>query len=419
MPVFEWKGIDAKGKNKKGIIDAESPRSAKEKMKKGGVFLTELKEASASASRSTDSSSKSNGVLSKQIDFKQYFQRVTQADVAIITRLLANLIAANIPIVESMTAIIDQVENEQFKKILSQIRERVNEGTSLSDAMAEYPKLFPPLYTNMVAAGESSGSLEIVMDRLADYAENQMALRTKVRGAMVYPAIMMLFSVIVVGILFVLVIPKITKIFEEAKVTLPLSTQILIGISEAVANYWWAMILAFVGLIVLFKRWKASKKGRVRWDRFVLKAPIFGELIRMIAVSRFARTLSTLLSSGVPLLTAMDIVKNILDNVILQKVLTEARNNIREGESIAQPLKRSGEFPPIVTHMIAVGEKSGQLEEMLGHVSNNYDVQVDAKIGAMTALIEPLMIIIMAVVVTFIVLSILLPILQINQQLGA
>lgn len=429
MPVYEWKGIDAKGKNKKGIIDADTPRGAKEKLKKKGIFLSSLTEGKAGgaarpgrarrgSAQTEEADSKSGSFLSREIDFGRYFQRVSQAEVAIITRLFSNLIAANIPIVDSLTAIIDQVENEQFKKVLSHIREQVNEGTSLSDSMAEHPKLFPPLYTNMVRAGESSGSLDIVMDRLADYTENQMALRTRLRGAMTYPIIMMIFALGVVAILFVLVIPKITKIFQEAQVVLPLSTQILIGISHFVSEYWYLIIAMTIGAIMLFRRWKNTEKGRDRWDRILLKMPIIGDLVRMVAVSRFARTLSTLLSSGVPLLTAMDIVKNILDNRVLVKVLEEARDNIREGESIAQPLRRSGEFPPIVTHMIAIGEKSGQLEEMLGHVSKNYDVQVESKINALTSLLEPFMIVMMGVVVSFIVLSILLPILQINQQLG-
>lgn len=420
MPVYEWKGIDGKGKNKKGIIDAESPRSAREKMKKKGIFLSTLNE---SKSRGTSESSKqktpeSSGLLSKQIDFKRYFQRVTQAEVAIITRLLANMFGANIPVVESLTAIIDQVENEEFKRILSQIREEVNEGAAMSDAMSKYPKLFPPIYTNMVRAGESSGSLEIVMDRLADYTENQMALISRIKGAMTYPVIMLLFAVIVMGILFTLVIPKITRIFQEAKITLPITTRMLIGISEIVASYWYLIILLFLLAFFLFRKWKATPSGRRRWDKWMLRAPILGELVRMIAVSRFSRTLSTMLSSGVPLLMAMGIVKNILNNVILVDVLEEARKNIREGESIAIPLRRSGEFPPIVTHMIAIGEKSGQLEEMLGHIAKNYDVQVDSKINALTSLLEPLMIVVMGIVVSFIVLSILLPILQLNQQLG-
>lgn len=417
MPVFEWKGIDAKGKKKKGMTDAESIRIAKDKLKKSGIFLTSINAAKAGATVSESSSSES-GLLSKEINFKKYFQKITQAEVAIVTRLLSNLFGANIPIVESLTAIIDQVENEQFKKILSQIREEVNEGTSMSDAMANFPKLFPPLYTNMVKAGESSGSLEIVMDRLADYTENQMALKSKLTGAMTYPAIMMIFAIVIVGLLLIFVVPKITKIFEDAQITLPLATRALIGFSDFVIDFWYVIVALAIAGWYAFQKWKKSKKGNRKWDKWMLKAPIFGDLIRMIAVSRFAKTLSTLLASGVPLLTAMDIVKNIMNNVVLIKVLEEARVSIREGESIAVPLKRSGEFPPIVTHMIAIGEKSGQLEEMLTHVSKNYDVQVESKLGALASLLEPLLIIMMAIVVTFIVISILFPILQLNQQLG-
>ncbi len=417
MPVFEYKGLNAKGKPKKGLIDADSTRTAKERLKREGVFIQSIRQSNKS-SNSSSSGDDSGKFLSKEVDVLAFFRTVSQQEVTIMTRLFSNLVGAHITVIESLTAIIDQIENPQFKKILSQIREDVNEGASLSEAMAKYPKLFSPLYTNMVKAGESSGSLEIVMNRLADFTEHQFELRAKVRGAMTYPIVMLFFALFVIGILFVVVIPKMTAIFEDANITLPLSTRLLMAGSQFAADYWYLIIAGIVGFIFGFRKWKNTEKGRERWDRIRLRAPLFGDLTRMVAVSRFSRTLGTMLSSGVPLLTAMDIVKNILENVVLVKVIEKAREEVKEGESIAIPLRNSKEFPPIVTHMIAIGEKSGELETMLEHISKTYDIQVESKLTTMTSLLEPLMIIVMGIVVVFIVMSILLPIMQINQSIG-
>jgi len=415
MPVFEYKGVNAQGKVKKGLVDAENVRNAKERLKREGVFIQDIRQTNKEAAAGSEGGNK---LLSKEIDIFSFLRTVSQQEVTIMTRLFANLVGAHIPVVDALTAIIDQVENPQFKKVLSQVREDVNEGSSLSEAMSKFPKIFTPLYSNMIRAGESSGSLNIVMNRLADFTEHQFALGSKVRGAMTYPVIMLIFAFLVIGVLFVVVIPKITTIFEDAKIALPIQTRLLIGISEFVAGYWF-LILPMIGFIIYgFKRWKNTKTGRMRWDRFKLHVPLFGELNIMIAVSRFSRTLGTMLSSGVPLLTAMDIVKNILGNVILVDIIEKAREEVREGESIAVPLRNSKEFPPIVTHMIAIGEKSGELEEMLEHISRTYDVQVESKLNTLTALLEPAMIIFMGIVVVFIVMSVLMPIMQINQSVG-
>ena len=428
MPVFEWKGVDSKGRNRKGFVDAESLRSAKSKLKSDGIFPTEMREASAVTKGKTKAVGKGETVekkgmflglsLDMEVDLKKSFQRITTEDVTVFTRLVANLVAANIPIVEALTAIIDQVENDKFKRLLSQIRERVNEGSSLSKAMADHPTVFPPLYTNMVAAGESSGALDVVMTRLAEFTESQSALRSKILSAMTYPILMLVVMVGIVGILFVVVIPKITAIFDNMKVALPIATKLLIFVASVVSQWWWAIIALMAGAVALFRWYIKTPKGRQQWDRFSLNAPLFGPLVRMVAVTRFSRTLSTLLASGVPLLTAMDIVKNILDNKILQGVLENARDDIREGESIAGPLKKSGEFPPIVTHMIAIGEKSGQLEEMLDHVSSSYESQVASRLSMLVSFMEPAILIVLAVLVVFIVLSILMPLMQISQGMG-
>ncbi len=306
------------------------------------------------------------------------------------------------------------MEHPRLKKILGMVKQRVNEGASLADALADHPRVFSNLYVNMIRAGESSGALDVVLGRLADFTESAAALRNKLIGAMLYPAIMLLVGISIVSILFAVVIPKVTKIFEDMNVALPWTTRILIATSSFARDYWYVIVVAVPLGIWLFARYVKTPKGRAWFDRAQLRAPIFGELIRMLALARFSKTLATLLSSGVPLLTALDIVKNIVHNSVLSQVIEGARDAIREGESIAAPLKRSGEFPPLVHHMIAIGEKSGQLEEMLQNVARSYDAQVEMRVSALTSLLEPVMIVGMGVGVAFIVFSILMPIMQLN-----
>jgi general secretion pathway protein F len=285
--------------------------------------------------------------------------------------------------------------------------------------MEDHPEHFSDLYINMVKAGESSGNLGVVLERLTEFLEAKLELRSQVIGAMVYPIIMMLVGIGILLILFTFVIPKVTQIFEDQGAALPWITELLIGVSNTMASWWGFVIMfAFGGACYGFYRWKNTEEGKDKWDRFVLKVPVFGELVRMIAIERFARTLGTLLASGVPLLTAFDIVKEILGNNRLVEVVENARVNIREGEDIADPLKRSREFPPLVTHMISIGERSGQLEQMLGNVAEAYDQEVEIRIDAMTTLLEPIMIVLMGGVVGFIVFAIMLPILQLNQTVG-
>jgi len=258
----------------------------------------------------------------------------------------------------------------------------------------------------------------VVLVRLADFTESQARLRSKIVATMIYPVAMVIIGSLVLGALFTVVVPKITKIFEDTKAVLPWTTKLLIAFSGFMASYWWALVLLVALAVWGFLRWRKTPPGRARWDAFTLTIPIFGRLIRTIAIGRFARTLATLLKSGVPLLGAMDIVKNVVGNVRLAEVIEQARVSIQEGESIAAPLKRSGEFPPLVHHMVAVGERTGALEEMLGNVADAYEDQVETTVSALTSLLEPFMIVGMGVVVAFIVFSILMPILQINTLAG-
>ena len=404
MAIFAYRGIDGAGKKVSGVKDAENAKALRLVLRKDGVLVTEVLEESQARKKTA-----------REVDFKKMLRRISTLDIAVATRQLATLLKSGIPLVEGLSALIDQMEQPDLKLALTQIRDRVNEGTSLNDALRVHPKIFSPLYINMVAAGESSGTLDSVLQRLAEFLEAQSKLSNKVFGALAYPMFMVVFGMGVVTIMMVAVVPKVTSIFENFQQALPWYTRLLIFTSHVFTGYWWLLIISIVSAVVGFRRWVATEDGRRRWDLFVLSVPVFGKLTLMVAVSRFARTLSTLLKSGVPLLSALEITRNVLGNTELMRVIEEARVSIREGESIAGPLKRSGRFPPIVTHMIAIGERSGQLEEMLENVASAYDNQVDAQIGVMTALLEPMMIILVGGMSGGIAFAILIPLMQINE----
>jgi len=404
MAVFQWQGIDARGKDVKGIRDADNPRLLRALLRREGILATAIEEEQAARTRTR-----------REIDFAQYFQRVSIQDVAVTTRQLATLLRAGVPLVESLSALIDQVEHQKLKAALTQTRDKVNEGTSLADALKAHPKIFEDLYVNMVAAGESSGTLDTVLERLAEHLDASAGLRDKVFSALAYPAFMVVFGVAVIALLMVVVVPKVTSIFEGFDATLPWYTRTLIFVSNAISSFWWLLFLIIGGCIYSFRRWKATPAGRKTWDTRILKLPLLGSLVLMIALARFSRTLSTLLGSGVPLLAALGITRNVLGNVELMRVVEEARGSIREGESIAAPLKRSGAFPPIVTQMIAIGERSGQLEQMLSHVAISYENQVDSRLATLTSLLGPVMIVVMGMMAGGIALSILMPLMQINE----
>ncbi|OGQ82413.1 MAG: type II secretion system protein GspF [Deltaproteobacteria bacterium RIFOXYA12_FULL_58_15] len=404
MPVFAYKGFTSAGRAVTGTRDADNERAIKQLLRRDGVFVTELKESGARK--------KSKERRSFEVAFLA--ERVGARDLATATRQLATLIGAGIPLVESLVALVDQTDHPYFKSVWSDIKQRVNEGASIADSLANYPKVFTGLYINMVRAGESSGALDVVLGRLADFTESQAELRSKVAGTLFYPIIMMVMAGVVTGVLFMFVIPKIKMIFDAQKVALPLPTEVLIGISGFARDFWFVVLPLLILCIWAWIRFINSKRGRPWWDETLLKMPVFGPLVRMIAVTRFAKTLATLLSSGVPVLTAFDIVKNVVENRTLMKVIEDARDAVKEGDAIAAPFQRSGEFPAIMTHMIAVGEKTGQLEEMLNNVARAYEVQVEARLRAMTTILEPVMIIFMGVIVAFIVLSIILPMLELS-----
>lgn len=407
MAVFQWQGIDAAGKDVKGIRDADNARAVRSSLRKEGILATRIEEEAAARVR-----------MAREIDLSALFERVSSEEIALLTRQLATLLRSGVPLVEALSALIEQIEKTKMKGALTQIRDKVNEGTSFADALKAHPTLFGSLYINMVAAGEASGTLDVVLSRLADHLDASSELKGKVTSALFYPAFMVLFGVGVITLMMVVVVPKVTAIFDDFEQALPWYTQTLIFMSHAITDYWWLMAALLGGGVYAFRRWLGTEEGRAIWDRRLLTLPIIGKMVTMIAVARFSRTLSTLLSSGVSLLTAMDITKNVLGNAELKRVVDEARGSIREGESIAAPLKRSKRFPPIVTHMIAIGERSGELEQMLEHVATAYDNQVSSRLTAITGLLEPLMIVVMGVIIGGIAMSILMPLMQINEFIG-
>jgi len=416
VPVYAWKGLNATGKAVTGTRDADGPKGLRQVLRKDGIFITEHREVLGGAVKAAPKSAAAGGepvsVLKRDIDFRGLVERVRPQEVSVFTRQLATLLKAGIPLAEALGALADQVDNKKFQMILAEVRQKVNEGSSLADTLAQHGKIFPELYTNMVRSGEAAGNLDAVLMRLADFLDAQHALRSKVSGALTYPIIMMVLGSIVMGILMVVVVPKITSVFEDLGKSLPWNTEVLIFIADLLGSWWWALIaLGGLGFWIL-RRWTRKAKGRAFVDRLKLRLWLVGPLVRYVAVARFARTLATMLASGVPVLTALEIVKKVLNNTVLERVVEEARDAIREGESIAAPLKRSGQFPSMMVHMVAVGERSGQLEAMLENVAAAYERDVESKVARLTTMLSPLIIVGMAVGVVFIVFSILQPILD-------
>lgn len=402
MPIYSYKGMDRSGKEIKNSINIESIVAAKQKIKSMGIMLIDIKEQKAQGTSG-------GGSL-----FSGLTGSVSVEDLAMMTRQLATLIKAKIQIVEALSALVDQVDSQTLRLVLADLRQKVNEGASLAKALSDHPKVFNSVYINMVEAGEASGTLEIVLLRLADFSEAQVKLRNKIKGAMTYPVIMAVFGFAMMNVIFIFVIPKMAKIFTSTKRELPMITQICIWISDFLQNYWWLVIAGILGSIYIVSKYISTPKGQARWHSLQLRLPILGMLIKMINVSRFCSTLATLLNSGVPILTALTIVKNLIPNVHMKDAVEKARLSVSEGASLVNPLVQSGHFPALVTHMIRLGEKSGELEPMLKIISENYEDQVESKISGLTSILEPIMMICLGAAVGFIVFAVVIPMMDMN-----
>lgn len=399
MPVFEYTALTPEGRTVSGVIDADSPKDARQKLKRSGVFPVDV---AITATRPTAGR-------------PLWGERVAATEVAVLTRQLATLLAAGLPLVDSLTALGEQVERTAVKRVVASVRERIREGGSFAEALAGHPTVFSSLYVNMVRVGEASGTLDRVLHSLAEFLERQAKVRNAVVGALTYPVLMLAVSLAILVFLIGFVVPKVTAVFADLQQALPWPTRILIFASDAVRAGWWVFAIVAVAGGVWFSRYARTAHGRRRLDALALRVPIVGRLTRLIALSRFSSTLSTLLAGGVALLTALEIVRHVVRNEIIAAAIDAARERIRQGQSIAEPLRASGVFPPLVTHMIAVGELSGELESMLKKVSEAYDHEVETTLGSITALLSPVMILVMGGVILFIVLAILLPIFEMSQ----
>jgi general secretion pathway protein F len=401
MPVYEYKGVTAQGKKVSGVQDGDGMKSVRAKLKKDGIVVLEIQEGGAlRAGRS------------REITFGR--GRVSLSDLANSTRQLATLLSSGLPLMETLTVLVEQEEAQALKSALSAVRDSVREGASLADALKANPKAFSALYVNMVSAGEASGTLEITLSRLADFLDEQVRFRGRFAAALAYPALMSLIGVGVLFFLFSFVLPRVVGMFEDMKQQLPFMTIALLWMVQIASKGWWAILIALGGAFYYLRRYFSTPVGKAWFDERVLRFPVFGSLIKMVAVSRFTRTLGTLLHSGVPTLAALDIVQSVVGNSVLAGAINRARENVREGESIAEPLRRSGLFPPVVIQMVSVGEKSGELEKMLLKISDSFDRMVETRMTALMSLLEPVIILVMGVVVGFIVIAIMLPILQMS-----
>ncbi|HLW56603.1 MAG TPA: type II secretion system inner membrane protein GspF [Bacteriovoracaceae bacterium] len=401
MPIYSYKGLDRTGKEVKNTINTDSMVTAKQRIKSMGIMLIEIKEQKAQGTSGKPSLFRLGGTV--PVD-----------DLAMMTRQLATLIRAKIQIVEALSALTDQVDNATLRLILADLKQKVNEGSSLAKALQDHPKVFNSIFVNMVEAGEASGTLEVVLLRLADFTEAQVKLKNKIRGAMTYPVLMGVFGFVMMNVIFIFVIPQIAKIFTSMKRELPLITKICIDISNFLVNYWWAAFGALFLTVFITHRYINTQSGQARWHSLQLRLPLLGTLTQMINVSRFCSTLGTLLNSGVPILTALTIVKNLIPNVHMKEAVEKARISVSEGASLTGPLIQSGYFPSLVTHMIRLGERTGELEPMLKIISENYEDQVQSKINGLTSVLEPVMMICLGGAVGFIVFAVVIPMMNLN-----
>jgi general secretion pathway protein F len=402
LPVFEYEGLSNSGKALRGIIDAESVRTARSKLRSQGVYPTEIREEMAAAAHGGASFRLFSGVPPKEL--------------ARAFRQLATLVGAGIPLVSSFSALIDQTGHPILGKVLTRVRESVREGGSLADALAAHPRVFPPILVGLVRAGEVSGALALTLSRWADFSEHQVALRQRVRAALTYPIFMFIIGVGVLFFLMTFVVPTVTGVFSDLGQSLPWPTLILMAVSDFLSRFWWALAAAFALFALWGRKFLRSEKGGLFWDRLKMKVPLARELHRKLAVSRWSRTLGTLLSGGLPLLQALEYSQGVAGNRLFSQAIGQARERVREGEEMALSLKSSGLFPSVVLEMVAVGEKSGELSPMLEKVASSLENEAESDLRGLIALLEPLMILIMGVGVGFIALSVLLPILEMSQM---
>lgn len=402
MPVFEYRGVTPEGQDVAGGIDADTLRGARGKLKRLGVFPTAVSEGS----RTAEVAFAGAGLLGRSLRPKE---------VALFTRQLATLFSAGLPVTDALTAVLEQADRRALTKLVTDIREAVREGRALADALERHPGVFSPIYVQMVRAGEAGGDLDEVFQRLAEFLEAQVRLRDRVWAALAYPMFLCVIGGVVLAVLMVVMIPRVTAMFADLHRVLPLSTRVLIAGSHLLTRHGGELVvsglLGAAGLAWYF----STPGGRIRRDTWALNLPVFGRVSRSVAIARLARSLGTLLASGVPLLAALDIAKRVMGNVVLERAIDRARDGIAEGKGLAQILARTGVIPPVLTHLIAIGEKSGDLDGMLLKAAEVFDHEAEAAVNGVTSLLAPMMVLVMGLLVLFIVMAILVPIFELSE----
>ena len=401
MPTFKYTAKTKEAKTVSGKIAADDKAAVIEELRKRDLIIISVEQLKESA------------FAKKSVAAK----KVKADDIVVFSRQLATMVDAGIPILQGLNALQDQVGSPVLKKALVTVESDIQHGSSLSAAFAKHPRIFDTLFINMVKVGETGGVLSAVLDRVAAYMEKTLRLQRKVKSALIYPAVVISMAIIITIVLLVKVVPTFAGIYDSFGRELPAMTQMLINMSEWLKKYLLWLIGAVIVLGVVLRQWHRTEKGGMAIDRTILRIPVFGDLLRKVAISRFSRTLATLIQSGVPILESLDIVGKTIGNRVLAKVVKEVKESVKEGESLDGPLVKSGVFPPMVTRMIAIGEKSGQMEKMLLKISEFYDDQVDAAVDGLTSLIEPLVIGVLGIIIGFIVIALFLPIISITQVL--
>lgn len=402
MPVYTYKAYNTAGQVKSGIEDADSPRDARLRLRRKGLLVTDIEQVETVRDKK-----QSNWAKNRQ-------RRRTARELANVTRQLGTLLKSGIALNDALKALVDQIESREMGTVFRDVRERITSGSSFAEAIELHPGIFPPLYVSMVRAGEASGNNDVVLERLSQFLMRQARMKNRVMSALMYPVIMVVVGIVVVSVLMIKVVPQLIALVEARRAVLPAPTRILKAATDFMGQYWMLLVAAAVLANLILGAVRRTPKGKFATDKLILGMPVFGDLFKKQAISRFAVTLSTLLKTGVPILEAIKIVREVVANAVLQQVLDRLHGAVLEGADISTPLKRSGIFPPAVSYMIAVGEQSGDLESVLDTLSEAYETEVEIATERMTSAIEPIMIILMAGAVAFIVLAIVLPMLELG-----
>jgi type IV pilus assembly protein PilC len=402
MPVYVWKGVNRKGQKKRGEMDADNENFVRLALKRQGVEPSSVKP-------------KPKDVFA---NIKLFQPKVSEKDIVVMTRQFATMIDAGLPLVQCLDILYSQQDNRTFKRILKQIKDDVEGGSTFADALKKHPDVFDDLFVNLVAAGEIGGILDVILNRLANYIEKAAKLKKKVKGAMVYPAVVMIVAFVVVAVILIFVIPVFQQMFADFGRALPAPTQFVVTLSHFVKNYIIYMVVGAFIFLFAFRRFYRTERGRSLVDELVLRAPVFGMLIRKVAVAKFTRTLGTMISSGVPILDSLEIVAATAGNKTIENAIRETRLSITEGRTIAEPLAESAVFPSMVVQMISVGEATGALDTMLTKIADFYDEEVDAAVEALTAMLEPFMMVFLGGTIGGLVISMYLPIFQMAGGVG-